>query len=44
MQELMKQRKGQNMKTKKNKRKVYKSPEEIAEDKLFEALKEAGMA
>jgi hypothetical protein len=32
------------MKKKNKARKVYKSPEEIAEDKLFEALKEAGMA
>lgn len=31
------------MKTKKTK-KVYKTPEEIAEEKLFKALKEAGMA
>lgn len=39
----MKQRKGQNMAKTKRIKKVYKTPEEIAEEKLFKALEEKGM-
>lgn len=41
----MKHQKGHNMKTKKKTiKKIYKTPEEIAEEKLFKALKEMGLA